>query len=213
MEKVQVNGSIIYLLPVIYAFDEDENKIKNAVELLSPNCIAVGIPPEDVEFIGCDAKDDNAELSLQYEVYLAFLENFGNVTLPPRDIQRAHALTKERNIPFETIDVDDATYTDMLTENVSMMSLIRQSRRIKRVAKKGVRAETAESFVLEWDRIINGIPSFKKLEELREQHMARTLVTLCQKYTTILAIVPLERYKGVLFMLERYKKEPLISKA
>jgi hypothetical protein len=118
----------------------------------------------------------------------------------------AHALAGELDIPVETIDINDEEYAEALTELVSLVSLMRHGRRVKRLSKRKPQAETAEDFVVAWDGYLNAVPGFRKLETLREEGMARRLHALCAAHRRILAILPLERYEGTVAALERYKK-------
>ncbi|MCD6331277.1 MAG: hypothetical protein J7L80_03650, partial [Thermoplasmata archaeon] len=64
----------------------------------------------------------------------------------------------------------------------------------------------AKEFVFEWDKEINSIKSFRKIEDIRERRMAENLAKLCKSYKKILAILPLEKLNGIENRLERYKK-------
>lgn len=72
---------------------------------------------------------------------------------------------------------------------------------------KKFKARNAEEFVHEWNREINSIRAFRKLEEMREERMVENIVSLSKRYEKILAIIPLEKYDGIINKLERYKKQ------
>jgi pheromone shutdown protein TraB len=64
--------------------------------------------------------------------------------------------------------------------------------------KKNFKAETARDFVLAWDKAVNSMKGFRNLENKREEHMASQLTRLSKKYSSVLAILELERTEGIL---------------
>jgi len=206
MEKFHIDGSIVYLLPVIHALEGEEKKVADAFERVEPDCVAMGISPEDIRLIEREEGDEEFEMSLQHQSYLMHLSAYGNISIPPLDIRTAYEMAKKRGVPVEAVDIDDERYAELLTANVSIFVLIRHSRKVKKLSRRKFRAKSAEEFVHEWDRELNAIPSFRRIEDERERHMAERVRRLCSHHKRILAIIQLERCKGVIRELERYKK-------
>jgi hypothetical protein len=92
-------------------------------------------------------------------------------------------------------------------ENVTTRDLIRHSLRVKKLRRKKFKAETAQEFVLAWDREINKLKGFRNLETARENYMARELIRLSKKYSRILCIMEMQRAKGVIAKLMEMGKE------
>ena len=202
MKKLRIDESYIYIIPVIHGLAEEGKKVEKAFDEIMPECIAIGISPEDIEAI----KKNNDSMPLQYEHYLANLSHYGKISVPPSDIKMAYEISTTKAIPLHAIDVDDDEYADLLIKNVSTISLIKYSRKIKKLRKKIFKSKDAEQFIYEWDEYMTSIKSFKKIEEAREKKMAENVKELCKKCRKILVIVPLERYNGFIERLERYKK-------
>ena len=190
MEKFHIDGSIVYLLPVIHALEGEEKKVADAFERMEPDCVAMGISPEDIRLIEREEGDEEFEMSLQHQSYLMHLSAYGNISIPPLDIRTTYEMAKKRGVPVEAVDIDDERY----------------SRKVKKLSRRKFRAKSAEEFVHEWDRELNAIPSFRRIEDERERHMAERVRRLCSHHKRILAIIQLERCKGVIRELERYKK-------
>jgi len=205
MKEIKIKGSMIYILPVIHALQGEEKKVKDAFEKIKPDCVAIAIPPEDLEIIG-RVDGEEVEMSLQHQYYLLHLSTYGKISLPPRDITLAHEMAVEKNIPLKAIDVDDMEYAELLTQHVSLISLIRHSRKIKKLGKRKFKAKNAEEFVMEWEKEVNSIKDFREMEDKREEKMVDNLIKLCEEYRKILAIFPLEKYEKIVSRLERYKK-------
>ncbi len=204
MKEMKIEGSTIHILPVIHGLSEEGENVEKAINKINPDCVAIGISKEDVEAI----KNYNGRMEMppQYEYYLLYLSNYGKVAVPPPDIKKAHEICTKKNIEIAAIDVDDDEYADLLVKHVSIISLIRQSRKMKKLKNKKFRARNAKEFVFEWDNYMTSIKAFRKIEEAREKKMALNLQKLAKRFKKILAIIPLERYEGVASELERYKK-------
>ncbi len=201
MKEVRIEKSVIHFLPVIHGLTEEGKKVEKAINEIKPDCVAVGISEEDVEAI--KEYDSQLEMPPQYEYYLLYLSNYGKVSVPPADIKKAYEICNEKNIEMHPIDVNDDEYADLLIKNVSIISLIRQSRKMKKLRNKKFKAKNAREFVFEWDDFMTSIKAFKKIEMARERKMAEELKKLARKYKRVLAIIPLERYEGVLNRLEK----------
>lgn len=202
MKKLKIDESYVYVVPVIHGLVEEGKKVEKAFDEVIPECIAIGISPEDIEAI----KNKDDEIPSQYEHYLANLSHYGKISIPPSDIKMAYEISVTKGIPLHAIDVDDDEYADLLIKNVSTISLIKYSRKIKKLGKKNFKARDAEEFIREWDEYMTSIKSFKKIEEAREEKMAENVKELCKKCKKMLVIVPMERYDGFIERLERYKK-------
>ncbi len=206
MKEIAIKNGKLYLLPIIHGLVGEEKKVEKAFNEILPDCIAIGIAPEDIEIVGKIKGEEEYEISFQYQCYLMHLSNYGKISLPPLDIKIAHELANKNKIPIHAIDIDDNEYADLLTKNVSIFSLIRHSRKVKKLAKKKFNAKNAEEFVMQWNKEINSIKAFKRIEEIREERMAHNLAKLCNSYKKILAIVPFEKYEGIKKRLESYKR-------
>ena len=206
MKEVKIGKSRIYILPVIHALAGEEKKVEEAFKKIKPDCIAMALPPEDLEIIESMKENQDFEMSMQHQYYLMRLSQYGKISLPPEDIITAHKLARDNGVAIKPLDVDDGEYADLLTEHVSIIALIRHSRKIKKMRKRKFRATNAEEFVVEWDREINSIKGFRKIEEIRMERMVENLVKLGKKHSRILAIFPYEKYGEAIKGLERYKK-------
>ena len=206
MKEVRIGKATVYILPIIHALKGEERKGREAFKKVKPDCLAIALPPEDIEMIGKIEESQDFEMSLQHQYYLLHLSNYGEVSLPPKDIMVAHELAKEEGINMEPLDVNDEEYADLLTRHVSIIALIRHSRKIKKMGRKRFRAKNAMEFVMEWDREINSIKGFREIEEIRLEKMAEKIAKLVKKYSRILAIFPYEKGDEIVKRLERYKK-------
>ncbi len=199
----------VHLLPVIHGLKGEEEKVRKAFEEIKPDCVAIGIPPEDIvimEKIKEGEEEEEFEMSLQYQYYLFHLSKYGEVSLPPPDIKLAYEMAKSSGVPLKAVDIDDNEYAELLVDNVSIFSLIRHSAKIRKMGKKKFKARNAEEFVKEWNDELLSIKAFRRLEEIRDERIAQRIAELCNEYRNVLAIIPLEKYDSISMLLERYKK-------
>lgn len=201
---IEINGKKVYLLPIIRGLAGEGEKVKKLFYEINPDCIALTVADEDLKLIG--KKIDGASMPAEYQYYLIHLSEYGELSIPSQDIIFADEISKKEKVPLFAIDMNDDEYMEKFVEYISLFSLIRYSRKVKKLAKKKFNAKSAEEFVVMWDKEINSIKSFKKLEEERENTIVKKILNLCNKYEKLLVIVPLEKYESISKKLERYKK-------
>jgi hypothetical protein len=202
-----VNKSMIRLLGTVHGLKREGERVKAAFQEYQPDCIAVGIPLEDLETLeSCTVKEVDFVTSEDQNYYFDCLASFGEVRVPPADLTATFLLSKEYCLPLEALDVGDDQYAQLFTKNVSIVGLLLASRKNKKVRKQGLVAENPEAFALEWDNYNNATKPFQAIEKAREQHMADRLFEVSQQYERILAVLPYPRFDGILKHLSALKK-------
>ena len=94
--------------------------------------------------------------------------------------------------------MDEVTYTETYVNCVSGLEVVFQGRLERRLRKKQFRATTPRDFVIEWDAEVNGPPGFAQLQARREAYMAGRLREIAASAARILAVIEVERVRGVL---------------
>ncbi|KAA0001864.1 MAG: hypothetical protein FE048_04795 [Thermoplasmata archaeon] len=205
-KTIVVKTCTICLIGVIHGLEREGEKVKYAFKRMKPDCIAVGIPKEDIAIL---KKYNEGEIEFETTPYQDYffecLSSYGKVSIPPKDLLTAYTLSVKEGIPFEPIDLDDEEYATVFTENVSLLSILKSSRRMKKLAKKKFFAQGAEEFVEEWEKWVSP-KSFYSVENAREEKMASRLFFLANKHKRILAIIPYQRFDGVLQKITQLKK-------
>jgi pheromone shutdown protein TraB len=175
--------------------------------------IALSISPEGLEAMGKPdglKTDRNAPSNPEEEIYIHGLSEFGEVIKPPPCFSMALERAKAMNIPVKALDMDDEHYTLAYCKHVNTMDMIRQGHSRKSMPKHRFVSKTPEEFVLEWDDLVNRLKGYRELENSREEWLAKGISKLAQKEAGILAIVELERLKGVEKNLRSMGCEPVI---
>ncbi len=201
MEEVRLGEATVSLLPVVRGLPSAGETVRKAIDAQKPDVVALSISPEELDTLrawrGGKLEPDNVE----DEVYVAGLSTWEEPIMPPPCFTRAIETATARRIRLAAIDMDEETYADTYTKWVSTMELILQGRLENRLLKKRFHVSTAEDFALAWDAEINRSAGFARLEKERERFMAGQLRELAHGGTRVLAVVEVERIRGVLTAL------------
>jgi hypothetical protein len=84
---------------------------------------------------------------------------------------------------------------------------VREGMGTKKLKRKRFDISSPEAFVRDWDRKVNRISGFRRLEIARESHIARALGNLAKKYKVVLGFVEFERAEGVAETLMKMASE------
>lgn len=205
-KTIVIKNCTICMLGVIHGLEKEGERVKYAFKRIKPDCIAVGIPKEDIDTLKkCIEEETEFEITPYQEYFFECLSSYGKVSIPPKDLLIAYNLSVKEDIPLEPIDMDDEEYATVFTENVSLLSILRTSRKMKKLAKKKFFAQKAEEFVEEWEKWMC-TKSFYVVENAREEKMASRLFSLANRHKKILAVIPYQRFDGVLQKMTELKK-------
>jgi pheromone shutdown protein TraB len=200
----RLNDCDIHVLGVVRGLEKEGDRVRDTFKRTKPGLIAVSLSKEDLDIIrDSPGKREKATASnFEEEVYILVLGKFGEIIKPPPCYAAAVDLGRKNDVPCTPIDMDDEEFTDAFCRNVSTFELYRQSRGAKRLRRTKFKASTPEEFVLEFDKSVNRLEGYRKLEEDRERHMADKLAKLSKKWKSILAVIELERLEGVKAQVE-----------
>ncbi len=209
MRKIQVGNSKIHIPNIINGLTSEEVNVKKAYNKVKPDVVAMQISEAELDGLKriTEGEEFDYFMSNYEQIYAKKLAAFGEVKVPPPCYESAMKLCLRDEIPVEPIDMDDLYFADVFCENVTTRDLVRHSLRVKKLRRKKFKAETAEEFVLAWDKEINKLKGFRNLESAREQYMASELIRLSKKYDRILCIMELQRAEGVIAKLMEKGKE------
>ena len=196
MQEIEVNGSLVRVLPVIKGLVSEGEKVRNAIIDVKPSAVGISISIEELEGLRA-YQGEEIELSDLEEAYRLGLEEFGEVQLPPPCYLEALKVCDELGTPLIPIDMNEDMFSDRYCELIGGMELVKESFFTHRLAKKRFDMESAESFVLDYDRKVNGSRGIVSLNIEREEHMTTALVDLASRYHSVLAVVELERSFGL----------------
>jgi hypothetical protein len=201
MEEIRLGEGSVSIFPAVRGLPSDGPAVAQAIETVRPDVVALSVSPEELEVLrsyrGANMEPDNTE----DEVYVAGLSAWEEPVMPPPCFTQAAKVASARKLRLEALDMNEEAYADAYTECVTTMELILQGRLENRLAKKKFHVSTPQDFALAWDAEVNRTVGFARLQKEREKFIAARLRGLAEARARVLAVVEVERVKGVLAAL------------
>ena len=191
------DGCTISVLGVIKGLESEAAKVQKAFDELKPDVVTISLSKEEIEGLRSMPKDFEPELSRYEEIYAQGLSRFGSVAIPPPCYVAALALAEGAGVPIIPVDLDEQTYSDLYCRAVSGSNLFRHSTRTWLMKRRRFSDKGPEEFVKAWDRAVNNLEGFRKVEEMRSKAMAEGILTSCASSKRLLAVIELERADDV----------------
>ncbi len=198
MEEVRLGDATVSIFPAVRGLPSDGDRVGRAIEGTKPDVVALSVSPEELETLrtyrGGNIEPDTTE----DEVYVAGLSVWEEPVMPPPCFTRAVQVATARSVRLAALDMDEETYADAYTAYVSTMELLLQGRLEKRLLAKRFHVATPQEFAVAWDAEINRTVGFARLQKEREKFIALRLRQLANGRSVVLAVIEVERAKGVL---------------
>jgi len=201
LEKLKVDGCTVHILSVIKGLKSETEKVRKAFEDAKPDVVAISLSREEVEGLKNIPDDYEPELSRYEEIYAEGLGRFGEVAAPPPCYVATLELAQHEGIPLIPVDMDEQSYTDLYCAVVPGTALFRHSTRTWLLKRRSFSDDSAEKFVLAWDKAVNNMEGFRLIEHKRAQTMAKGIRKACHGSQGVLAVIELERASDVLGIL------------
>ncbi len=198
MEEVRLGEATISVLPVVRGLPSHGDKVVASIGSWQPDVVALSISPEELETLRAYRGGNMDPDTTEDEVYVAGLSAWEEPVMPPPCFIRAVQEATRRKVDLAALDMDEETYTDAYTAYVSTMELILQGRLENRLLKKRFHVATPEDFAIAWDKEINRTVGFARLQKEREKHIASRVRDVAQGPSKVLAVIEVERVRGVL---------------
>jgi len=196
-----INGKNLLFFGTIKGLVSERDKLKKLFDNFRAEAIFVGISPEQLDGLGKYLEEPFEIEPEDYEVIYALkLEKYGEVGLPVPTYLEAFAISKRENIELVPIDIPEKEYSDLFVKTIDIFHILHYNFRKRKLWRKDFKADTPEDFVLMWDREINKIKPYYKIELKREEYMGRKIKELLEirREKRIMVIIELERLYGVL---------------
>ncbi|OYT60586.1 hypothetical protein B6U71_00595 [Euryarchaeota archaeon ex4484_178] len=196
-----VNGKNLLFFGTIKGLVSERKKLRELFENFQAEVLFVGISPEQLEGL---KKYINEPFEIEpedYEVIYALkLEKYGEVGLPVPTYLEAFSIAKKENIELLALDIPEKEYSDLFVKTIDIFHIFHYNFRKRKVWRKKFNAESPEDFVIMWDREINKIKPYYKIELKREEYMGNKIKELIsiRSESRIMIVIELERLYGVL---------------
>jgi pheromone shutdown protein TraB len=198
VDVVALGACRVHVMSVVRGLVSESGPVRAAVSEVRPEAVALSIGREELEGLRAHAGEEVPADNLEEEVYVRGLSRFGDVRKPPPCFVEALAASTERGIPVHPLDMDNEQYTNTYVATVSTADILLSNARQRKLRGWESKAQTPADLVLEWDALVNASAGYRKLQSEREAFLARRIRQLASRYGTFLALVEVERAKGVL---------------
>ena len=126
------------------------------------------------------------------------------VKLPPPSFSTAIKVSDSKKIDVIGIDMDEESFTEAYTKNISTWQLFKRGRLEKSMSKAGIKGKTPEEIALNMESSIRELSGFANLERERVKTMAENLRVQSETIKKILSIIEIS---NVLELVGELKQE------
>ncbi len=190
-QTVSLGKAQIRVLSTVKGLVSEAVVVEEEIESFEPDLVALSIGPEEIE--GTRKWDGEPyDMSGWDEVYglsLRKLVGDDGVKLPPPSFSKAIKVSDSKNIDVIGIDMDEISFTEAYTKNISTWQLFKRSRLEKSMTKSGIEGQTPEEIALNMESSIRGLSGFANLERERVKTMAENIRLQSERQKKILAII------------------------
>lgn len=199
-QTITLGNSEIRILSTVKGLVSESDIVESEIESFDPDLVALGIGPEEVN--GTREWDGEPyDMSGWDEIYgLSLRKIVGDkgVKLPPPSFSTAIKVSDSKKIDVIGIDMDEESFTEAYTKNISTWQLFKRGRLEKSMSKAGIEGKTPEEIALNMESLIRELSGFAKLEEQRLKAMASNLRVHCENQKKILAIIEISNVHELL---------------
>lgn len=205
-QTITLGNSEIRILSTVKGLVSESDIVESEIESFNPDLIALGIGPEEVN----GTREWNGEpydMSGWDEIYgLSLRKIVGDkgVKLPPPSFSTAIKVSDSKKIDVIGIDMDEESFTEAYTKNISTWQLFKRGRLEKSMSKAGIDGKTPEEIALNMESSIRELSGFAKLENARVKAMLTNLRIQSETRKKILAIIEIS---NVLELVGELKQE------
>ena len=191
-QTVTIGDTQIRFLSTVKGLVSEAEIVESEIESFKPDLVALSIGPEEIK--GTREWDGQPyDMSGWDEIYGLSLRKVvgeSGVRLPPPSFSKAIEVSDSKNLDVIGIDMDEESFTESYTSNVSTWQLYKRGRLEKKMAKRGIEGDTAQDIVVNMENSIREIAGFAKLEDDRVSAMTNNIKSNLDK-SKILVIVEL----------------------
>jgi len=202
-QSIKIGNTDIRILPTVKGLVSESEIVEKEIASFNPSLIVIGLSEGEIDGIR-NWDGQPYDLSGWDEIYglsLRKLLGDNSVRLPPPSFTRAIEIADSENIEILGLDMDEETYTDEYTKNISTWQLFKRGRLEKSMVKSGIEGNTPEEITMNMENSIRQLSGFDKLEKLRVEHMVSNLREKLN-HGKILAIIEISNVESMVHLLK-----------
>ncbi|MCI4360583.1 MAG: hypothetical protein L3J91_02680 [Thermoplasmata archaeon] len=179
-----------------------------AVQLLDgfrPQAVGLGLSVEELtglaEHFAGTLTEPIVPLAPTEAAEVKGLVRFGEVRVPNPAFVRMIEWGREHTVPVEALDIGDEGYVTMFTDHISYFELVRRTLRERKLSKRPPAAETADDYMVQFDRARSPGHGSARFAEARETALVSAARGLVPNSRRVAVLVDRERFERVAGML------------
>ena len=202
-QTIVIGDTQIRILSTIKGLVSEAKIVEDEIHSFKPELVTLSLGPEEID--GTRKWDGQPyDMSGWDEIYGLSLRKIvgeNDVRLPPPSFSKAIEISDSKDIEVIGIDMDEESFTNSYTSNVSTWQLYKRGRLEKGMVKKGIEGSTPEEIVMNMENSIREISGFAKIENDRVQTMVDNIKSKLDK-SRILAIVEFSNVDSLIKLLK-----------
>jgi len=204
LQTITLGDAEIRILSTVKGLVSESKIIEKEIDSFNPDLVALGMGPEEVN--GTREWDGEPyDMSGWDEIYgLSLRKIVGDkgVKLPPPSFSTAIKISDSKEISVIGIDMDEVSFTEAYTKNISTWQLFKRGRLEKSMLKAGIEGKTPEEIALNMESSIRQLSGFATLEMERVKTMANNLHAQSKICKKILAIIEISNVSELIDALK-----------
>jgi hypothetical protein len=215
--RFRLGGCDVLAVGTVPGFAPDGERVEQAFQAFLPDCVALGVPAEDLTVLESLAlADPRPELPRPDEAterLLELLAAFGATAIPSPDLERATVLARAAGVEVAALDLGDQEHASLYTRHVKFRHVIQSNAIKRRLLKGGVEGADAYALADAWDAAWTRPRGLREVEVARESHMADRLREVARGHRRVLAVLPAPRLAGIVQRLQASPSDPSAAQA
>jgi hypothetical protein len=202
MKRLPVAGdSRLTILGVIRGLVSEVPVLEASLTEIRPEALGLALSPEEVQglrdyFVGKEAEPFVPILGSE-AAEIRVLSQFGEVRIPHPGFLAAVAWADAHEVPTIPVDPNEDVYAEMFGSTIGYTELVRRTLRERRLLRKPPHVDSAEGFVLFWDKTLNGRGASRRLAEKRDAAAAAEVQKLRRRHPSVTIVAERERAEGL----------------
>ena len=198
-QTINLGNTEIRILSTVKGLVSESQIVENEIEAFNPDLVALGMGPEEVN--GTREWDGEPyDMSGWDEIYgLSLRKIVGDkgVKLPPPSFSTAIKVSDSKETDVIGIDMDEISFTEAYTKNISTWQLFKRGRLEKSMTKSGIEGQTPEEIALNMESSIRELSGFANLERERVKTMAANIHLQSKSQKKMLAIIEISNVSAL----------------
>ena len=203
MKSLRIGNCDIDIIPIIKGLISEEKKVEDALSAKDYEAAGVSWGIEEIEAVKrrdeIEGENETNDLDI---VYLYKLKTFGNVNMPDPAFTYLideFSRTGKSVIP---LDMSDDEFAEAYCNEVSTFDFLKEGKIVKKAMKREFDTSSPETFIREWDSLINEVKGYRKMNVLKEEFIAKQIRDVARYRKNALILVDYERFDGIMALLE-----------